>query len=177
MRKAIFDGSYEVSDSGEVFSKHRNRFLIGGTYPNGYEFVGLTVNGETKNFMRHRLVARAFIPNPENLPYVNHIDGNKKNNRVENLEWCTPVENVRHAIKTGLVDRVCKIERQVIVRDLITGQRCVFETIKDCSEFFGFTKCWLGNYQKKNGNPCRYKNHEITVLGRRNANENCDLRY
>ena len=173
MEKTIFDGSYTVSESGEVFSNYHHRFLKGGVYPNGYEFVGLTLNGKTRNYMRHRLVAIAFIPNPNNLPYVNHIDGNKRNNRVENLEWCTPVGNVQHAIRTGLIDKVCKVEREVMVRHTKSGRLMRFDTMKDCCEFFGYTKCWLGNYQRKHGNPCRYKYYEITVLGGNNNADYC----
>lgn len=176
MKIEILDGSYEAFDSGKVYSKRRDCFLTGGTYPNGYEFVGLSVDGKTKNFMRHRLVALAFIPNPQNLPYVNHIDGDKKNNHVNNLEWCTPKENVQHAIRTGLIEKVCKIERDVIIRNILSGKEMRFNTVKDCCQFFGFTKCWLGNYQKRNGNPCLYNEYEITVLERRNTNEIGKLR-
>lgn len=61
-------------------------------------------NVKAKTFKIHRLVALSFIPNPNNLPQVNHIDGNKENNCVTNLEWITNTENQRHAIKNGLVD-------------------------------------------------------------------------
>lgn len=64
----------------------------------GYLRVLLFANGVHKNCQVHRLVATAFIPNPKNLPVVNHIDGNPKNNRVNNLEWCTQSANVLHAI-------------------------------------------------------------------------------
>jgi len=70
------------------------------TRPNhkGYETV--QIGGKTK--LIHRLVAEAFIPNPENLPEINHIDGNKRNNAVSNLEWVSHLENIRHAWDTGL---------------------------------------------------------------------------
>lgn len=72
----------------------------------GYRRINLTHNGVMKGFLVHRMVAEAFIPNPNGLPCINHIDGNKLNNAVENLEWCTHLENMRHAHDTGLVD--CK---------------------------------------------------------------------
>lgn len=68
----------------------------------GYYRVPIPTNGKSKLYSVHRLVAVAFIPNPKNLPQINHIDGNKSNNRVSNLEWCTNNENMQHAIKTGL---------------------------------------------------------------------------
>lgn len=69
---------------------------------NGYMYVYLNKNAKGKNCRVHRLIAESFIDNPNNLPQVNHIDGNKQNNRVDNLEWCTSKENIRHSYKLGL---------------------------------------------------------------------------
>ena len=69
---------------------------------NGYMYVYLNKNAKGKNCRVHRLIAEVFIDNLNNLPQVNHIDGNKQNNRVDNLEWCTPKDNIRHSYKLGL---------------------------------------------------------------------------
>jgi len=71
-------------------------------YGNGYYYVCLSKNGKVRKFKVNRLVAQAFIPNPDNKPFVNHIDGDKLNNNVNNLEWCTQSENMLHAYKYGL---------------------------------------------------------------------------
>ena len=71
----------------------------------GYYKVDLRKDGKRKSMKAHRLVAMAFIPNPEDKPHINHIDGNPLNNNVENLEWCTPRENVIHALETGLKEK------------------------------------------------------------------------
>lgn len=93
-----YEGLYEVTSNGVVYSvdrytvdgKHLKRKEIkGGKFSNGYEFVCLRKDGVNHNCLKHRLVAEAFIKNPDNLPVVNHIDGNIHNNSVENLEWCT----------------------------------------------------------------------------------------
>jgi len=86
------DGTiYKIYADGEIRAvKHIDR-------PNSYKFVSVVIDGEFKHLAAHRLVAKTYLPNPENKPQVNHIDGNKCNNRVENLEWVTAKENAIHA--------------------------------------------------------------------------------
>jgi len=98
-----YEGLYEVSDTGQVRSLPRNGTVSYSRIlrPNnvrGYLQVALQKNGKRKDFKVHRLVADAFIPNPERKRTVNHIDGNKGNNRVENLEWATDSENQLHSV-------------------------------------------------------------------------------
>ena len=98
-----YEGLYKIDENGNVFSVRNNKFLNTTVLPSGYEYVHLcNGNGKTKLLRVHRLVAEAFIQNPNDLPQVNHKDGNKLNNSVENLEWCTNLENMRHSIETGL---------------------------------------------------------------------------
>ncbi len=93
-----------ISNDGEIMNRNTNRIIKQYTTPKGYRTVVTTLgHDEDKlNIRVHRAVAETFIPNPSGLPMVNHIDGNKQNNTVENLEWCTSKENVQHAITTGL---------------------------------------------------------------------------
>ena len=103
-----YEGLYKVDENGNVFSVRNNKFLKRMTFPSGYEYVHLcNGKGKTKLFRVHRLVAETFIPNPNNLPCVNHKDGNKLNNSVKNLEWCTHSENMIHAYQTGLEQPRC----------------------------------------------------------------------
>ena len=104
-----YEGLYQVSNMGKIKSlkfSHGNKekILKGNKEKFGYLVVTLYKNKGRKNFKIHRLVAETFIPNPKNLPQVNHIDGNKQNNRIDNLEWCTAKENTNHAHKTGLAN-------------------------------------------------------------------------
>ena len=106
-----YEGRYQVSSAGRVMTVER--FKTDGRFQpaklrktefdkDGYEFVILFKDGKYKRHSVHVLVATAFIPNPEKKPQVNHLDGNKRNNDVSNLEWVTGSENIRHAIRTGL---------------------------------------------------------------------------
>lgn len=101
-----YEGFYEVSNFGRVNSITRNGtsggILKGNKNKCGYHMALLRRNGEVKNCTVHRLVALAFLKKVENKEIVNHIDGNKENNTVENLEWCDQSENQIHAYKLGL---------------------------------------------------------------------------
>jgi hypothetical protein len=102
-----FNGEYEVSNLGRVRSMKRYYGMVGHIMPQtiqrkGYYAVTFHMNNKAYCRKVHRLVIEAFTPNPDNLPCINHIDGNKLNNHVSNLEWCTRSHNVKHSFDTGL---------------------------------------------------------------------------
>ena len=101
MNAQIENTQYYIHDDGAIFNSKTLRFIK--PQSNGrYLKVTLSINGKERQFLVHRLVAKAFIPNPQNKPEVNHINGNRYDNRVENLEWVTASENQIHAVKTNL---------------------------------------------------------------------------
>lgn len=98
-----FDGFYQISNYGRVKSLRFNKERIIKSFigTGGYLHTQIKNNCVMHNLSIHRLVAKHFISNPDSKPDVNHIDGNKLNNRIENLEWCTKSENIRHSFKIG----------------------------------------------------------------------------
>ena len=132
MWKEAYDfNNYLCNENGEIYSLLRNKILKGRSLK-GYKRVALMKDGKTIDVLVHRLIAQTFLPNPENKPYINHIDGDKTNNSVSNLEWCTQKENVQHAIETGLKDdrgthssrASCNEEKLKKIRSLISeGKR------------------------------------------------------
>lgn len=92
---------FTARNDGVIIGK-RGVPMVGSTDRCGYHWVVFSENGRTKSYMVHRLIAQTFIPNPENLPCINHKDGNKQNNAVDNLEWCTKSENTKHSYRVGL---------------------------------------------------------------------------
>ena len=98
-----YEGLYQISNLGNVKSLYSNKILKPSIDKYGYTRFSATKDKIQKTLIIHRLVAKLFIPNPNNLPQVNHKDGNKKNNCKNNLEWCTDSDNKKHAYKTGLM--------------------------------------------------------------------------
>jgi len=110
-----YEGMYQVSNLGRIkslsdrFGRERVLKLYNCTN-NRYKSVYLYKNKERKYFSVHRIVAKAFIPNPKNKKEINHIDGNGFNNKVSNLEWVTKNENMKHAVLNGSMGRKLSIE-------------------------------------------------------------------
>lgn len=100
MKWKVYNEYIEVSDNGQV--KVHGKLVQGEICANGYKRINTSHNGINQRYLVHRLVAMTFIPNPENKPTVNHKDGNKLNNCVSNLEWCTYGEQMIHAYNTNL---------------------------------------------------------------------------
>lgn len=88
-----YEGLYAVTKDGKVWSHRNKKFLKACEASGGYLLVQLCNKGHCKTFLVHRLVAEAYIPNPDNLPFVNHKDENKQNPDASNLEWCTSLYN------------------------------------------------------------------------------------
>lgn len=138
-----YEGLYQASNLGRiksldkvVFQKAKNnstskhiykgKILKPILHDTGYNYVTLNC----KNISVHRLVAKTFIPNMENKPFVNHIDGNKLNNNANNLEWCTAKENMQHAFENNLINNKTKLKKE--------------------SELKNIKKATLSNYKKVN---------------------------
>jgi hypothetical protein len=130
--KAIADsnGEYHISNHGRVKSHKggKERILKPGLSgrPGRYWAINICINGKNKMHYIHRLVALTFLSNPDNKPQVNHIDGNKLNNHIDNLEWVTASENLQHAWDTGLNEsmRLATIQaNSKPVVDIVTGKK------------------------------------------------------
>ena len=122
------NGTYHISNHGQVksYKYGKERILKRSLLGNGYLAVHICTNGKPKLATIHKLVANAFIENPDNKPQVNHKDGNKTNNHIDNLEWVTAKENQQHAWQIGLFEgkRLANIKRQSKpVVDIVTGTR------------------------------------------------------
>lgn len=120
-----YENYYQISNLGRIKSSiwfngheyiHREKILK--PQNNKYLTVRLAKNKKIKQYTIHRLVAIHFIENKENKPYVNHIDGNKHNNRVDNLEWCTAKENTNHAYNNGLIKKITNKKKEAILNNV-----------------------------------------------------------
>ena len=136
-KKFIYEGQetdYSVSTEGEV-RKDTTNYILSQSSQQDYKFVGLIINGKQKRMRVHRMVALTFIDNPDNKPYVNHINGNRSDNNVENLEWVTPSENTQHAVNTGLFKS--GRARAVVQYNLNGEQMATFESASEAARQTG----------------------------------------
>jgi len=98
-----YEGNYKISNFGRIESVRYGRILKQTVNHKGYKYVSISYNKKVSTYRVHRLVAIAFIDNKENKPQVNHINGIKTDNITDNLEWMTSEENVKHAVRCGLI--------------------------------------------------------------------------
>lgn len=136
------EGIYQISNLGNVKSLERllwnghtyytykERLLKKSINHNGYYTVRLSKNGKGKNYLLHRLLAMHFIPNPNNYPIINHKDGNKLNNNLDNLEWCTYKYNNHHAVKEGLNN----VAKKIKAINIETGEELCFNSARDADK-------------------------------------------
>lgn len=134
-----YEGIYQVSNLGRVRSlNYRNKksihILKESTNKKGYKVINL-IFGRRKMYLMHRLVAEAFIPNPNNLLQVNHIDGDKTNNNINNLEWCDSTYNSIHAYKIGLHKPKTIRKRPVYCKE----ENKYFESLNEAGRYFQCT--------------------------------------
>ena len=141
---AGYEGDYQVSNLGRVKSLYKGeRILKPKRHTGGYLQTALYRNSKADYRFIHRLVAEAFISNPENKPTVNHLDGDKTNNRTDNLEWSTQHENNQHAVTTGLVKSGGSDRRASVTNEIAQAIRTEFAPYDD--------ECGLTALAKKYG--------------------------
>lgn len=157
--------NYSVSDCGDVRNNTTNRQLKPTKLNNGYMQVTLCdVEGHHHKNV-HRLVAESFVENLRNCDFVNHIDGDKGNNRVENLEWCSHSENMKHAYRIGLQKPIAsQIEHSLArsvekrrrpVRNIETGKR--YSSIVECADAEGIGHSAVSFHLAGKARKCRFE--------------------
>lgn len=151
-----YEGRYRVSDKGNVYSYYNNG-LLSQINHNGYKAVYLQKKSHRRRYKVHRLVMLAFVGYEPEYE-VNHIDGNKFNNNLENLEYCSAEENIKHAIRTGLIRR-----RPVSAFDSSGNKVMAFSSIAEAERETGarVTNCLMGKQKTSRGYSWKYEERSI----------------
>ncbi|PKE47263.1 endonuclease [Macrococcoides caseolyticum] len=176
-----YEGYYEVSNKGRLRSverkatykdgrtfRYKSRLIKGRLDQKGYVLYGLNVGGKKSSKRIHRMVAEAFIPNPYNKETVNHIDGDKKNNRLENLEWATYSENTIKGHEIGLFKKANQMTakrllgnkykaKPVVVEIKNTNERLTFDSARDASRYINRCQNYFTQLLRVGGENKEYK--------------------
>ena len=149
--KDFGDGHYQISNFGNVRSSWSGswKYIKTQVVRDGYLRVSILCDGAPKSYFVHRLVAKAFVPNPENKKFVNHKNGVKTDNRSENLEWCTTSENIMHAYDNGL-----NKHRKYKIKCVETGQ--IFNGMSDIERKMGIRASTVWGHVKHGWSACGY---------------------
>lgn len=135
--------NYKVNEYGDIRNIKKNKLMSVYTKDNGYKFVKLSNNGTSKECRVHRLVAEAFIPNPDNLPFINHKDEDRGNNNVDNLEWCTSSYNNTYGTRTDKQSKA--MMKEVCQYDINMNLIEVYSSINEAGEVCGIKPCNISN--------------------------------
>lgn len=143
-----------VKGNKEEFSRRKGRIMKQFTHPYGYKILRLCREGKCTSLKVHRLVLAAFKGYKEDLPYVNHIDGNKSNNNLDNLEWCTASYNQKHAYNLGLRSPIKgedKKDAKLTLPDIVTIWCYLLEgfELKPIAEYFGVSLSTISHIRTK----------------------------
>lgn len=155
-----YEGIYQVSNLGKVKRVKTTRVLKGCKDKGGYLRVNLSKNSVTSTNTLHRLVAEAFIPNPDNKPEVDHINENKTNNRVDNLEWTTRKDNLNYGTRNKRISKTQSVP--IIATNIKTGKSTEFYGTNDCARRLGLyssniTRVLKGVSKQTGGYKFKYK--------------------
>lgn len=156
-----YEGLYQVSNTGKIKSFHNdeNGKIINPHISRGYAFISLSKNGKRTHYLVHRLVANAFIPNPNGYKEINHIDENKLNNAINNLEWCTREYNMAYGsarIRQGI--SCGNPVEQMVLDDTPIAKYCSVETAAKINNLdpSSIIKCCKGSRKHAGGYRWRY---------------------
>lgn len=161
-----YEGLYAITSCGKVWSYRRKKFLAPRDDKDGYQRVNLCKDGQQKTFFIHRLVAEAYIPNPDNKPQINHKDEVKTNNYLNNLEWATSKENVNYGTRNERSAKSRSIPVYCVELDK------VFSSMKEGAQALGLqpgniSACCAGRAKTTGGYHWRYAiGQEATALSR-----------
>lgn len=152
-----YEGLYKISSKGRVYGLAR-KMMLHPEKSGGYLRITFTVDKQKKKFLVHRLVADAFIDNPNHYSQVNHIDENKENNCVENLEWCTPSYNINYGARNDKVSEKAKPVYQMSMDGkIIALHRSVMEASKNLGmDFSTIYRCCRGGLDHAYGYIWKY---------------------
>ena len=144
-----WEGLYEINKNGEVRNAKNKNTIVGDINNCGYYRVSLYNQGQSKRYFRHRLVAEHFLDKPEGKDFVNHIDGDKSNNSLENLEWVSQSENEKHAFENGLKQKTNK----PFIIEFVNGDIKEYENQYVCAKEIGCSQSSVKNWLNGQRNP------------------------